>query len=125
MKSGWATFNSDDEQMSRLQSQLTKAFANIDTPASLVVKTVTANYLVSADDDVVLCDPSQGSFTVSLPAIGQLTKPVSLRLLSGLSTKNTVTVRAPNPVTVDAGASAALTTAPLRLVSNAQGYWSS
>lgn len=115
--------NIPDEITNRMQTNIAQAFNNVDTPTALVVKTVTANYLVSADDDVVLCDPSGASFTVSLPAIGKLTKPVSLRL-KAVGT-NTVTVAAPTPTTIDGAGSIALTVAPVRLVSNAQGYWSS
>lgn len=114
-----------DDVVARMQTNIQTAFNNLDTPASLTVKTVTTDYLVSADDDVVLCDPTRAAFTVSLPALGKLTKPVSLRLLSGLTTTNAVTLRAPNPVTIDAATSLALTVAPVRLVSNQQGYWSS
>jgi len=117
--------NLSDDTINRLQGNISKAFSNLDTAAALVVKTVTANYLVSADDDVVLCDPSRGSFTVSLPPLGQLTKPVSIRVLPGLSTANLVTIRAPNPVTIDGGTVVNLSTIPMRFVSNAQGYWSS
>lgn len=114
--------NLSDDTVNRLQTKIAKAFTNIDTPAALVIKTVTANYLVSADDDVVLCDPSRGAFTVALPAIGKLTKPVALRTI-GAST-NAVTVSAPSPVTINGAASLALSAAPVRLVSNPQGYWS-
>lgn len=106
-----------------MQTNISRAFANVDTPTALVVKTVTANYLVSADDDVVLCDPSPAPFTVSLPAPGKLTKPVSLRTV-GAST-NAVTLSAPSPVTVDGAANLTLTKVPVRMVSNPQGYWSS
>lgn len=107
-----------------MQNKVQQAFANVDTPASLVVKTVTTGYLVSVDDDVILCDPSRASFVVTLPKLGTLTKPVSIRVLPGLSTANLVTVKAPNPTTIDAGPVVNLSTIPLRLVSNQQGYWS-
>lgn len=116
--------NLPDDVINRMQGNVSQAFANLDTPSPLVVKTVTANYLVSVDDDVVLCDPTRGSFTVSLPALGQLVKPVSLRLLNGLKTTNFATVRPPNPITIDGASAQDLTEAPIRLVSNAQGYWS-
>jgi hypothetical protein len=116
--------NLPDDVVNRMQGNVSQAFTNVDTPAALVIKTVTAAYLVSVDDDVVLCDPSRASFTVSLPKLGTLIKPVSIRVLPGLNTANLVTVKAPNPVTIDAGTVINLSTIPLRLVSNQQGYWS-
>lgn len=124
MKSGFKPIpNVGDDTVNRMQTNLSQAFANLDQDTALVVKTVTANYLVGADDDVVLCDPSRAAFAVTLPAIGKLTKPVSLRTVG--ASKNAVTVSAPNPVTIDGAASLTLTAAPVRLVSNQQGYWSS
>lgn len=85
--------NLPDDTTNRMQGNIAKAFANVDTPTALVIKAVTANYLVSVDDDVVLCDPSQASFTVSLPALGKLTKVVSIRVKPGLNTANLVTIK--------------------------------
>lgn len=115
--------NLTDEILNRMQAKIATAFSNLDTPVALVITTVTTDYLVSADDDVVLCDPSQAAFRVALPAIGKLTKPVSLRTIG--ASANTVTASAPTPTTIDGAASLTLTKAPVRLVSNAQGYWSS
>lgn len=123
MKANFKPINVDDETINRMQANIGQAFSNLGQVASLSVKTVTANYLVTADDDVVLCDPTRGAFTVSLPPIGILTKPVSLRTV-GAST-NVVTVAAPTPVTIDGATSLKLAAAPVRLVSNAQGWWSS
>lgn len=123
MKANYKPVDVADPVLSRVQSNIVQAFTRLDQPAALSVKTVTANYLVTVDDDVVLCDPTRGAFTISLPALGVLAKAVALRKVG--SGANPVTISAPNPVTIDGAASLALDTVPMRLVNNAQGYWSS
>ena len=116
--------NLPDDVVNRVQGNIAAAFNNVDQPAALVIKTVTAGYLVSVDDDVVLCDPSRAAFTVSLPAVGKLTKPVSIRLLNKLLTTNAVDVRAAGQATIDGNSALLVSETPVRLVANAQGYWS-
>ena len=116
--------NLPDDVVNRVQGNIAAAFNNVDQPTALVIKTVTAGYLVSVDDDVVLCDPSRAAFTVSLPAVGKLTKPVSIRLLNKLLTTNAVDVRAAGQATIDGNSALLVSETPVRLVANAQGYWS-
>lgn len=70
----------------------------------LALVTKTANYTALATDEVILCDATSGSFTISLPSVsGTSGKPYYIKKLD--SSVNTVTIDA----TIDDGLIAVLT----------------
>lgn len=52
-----------------IAANLTRALLPAGVIAKLKIVSKTANYTIGADDDVILCDSSGGTFTLTLPAI--------------------------------------------------------
>lgn len=64
-----------------------------------VTATKTANY-TAADGEVVMCDPSGGGFTVTLPA-GNSAKRQQVAVKNDTNSTNTITVDTPGAETID------------------------
>ena len=91
-------------------------------PGDYSVRTVSAAYTATEDDDVMLCSASGGDFTVTLPAAARsMHKLLSFKLLPG---GGTVTIE-PASGTIDGEASYELTIAyeAATLVTNGSNWF--
>jgi hypothetical protein len=111
-----------DDVISRLQTNIAQAFANLDNTLGHNVKTVTSRYVVAPEDDTILCDPQRGAFDVVLPDPKSVTKPHVFKTI-GAST-NAVTLRPSSvAVTINGGTSITLSAIGTRVVSDATSFW--
>lgn len=75
--------------------------------STLVIQNISSAYTALITDDVINCDTSGGSFTVTLPAAATMTKQIRIKLTQ--SSANTVTLQPNGAETIDGAASYLLT----------------
>lgn len=97
-----------------------EALARVDQPAALRVTTARAEHRLGADTDVLLADPTMGSFRVVLPAPVTGSAPFVLKRTG--SSANVVTVHPASPNTTIDGAPSLTLADRAQLVASG-GHW--
>lgn len=120
MRANFKKPTTDDPEADRLAVAVQEALQRVDQPQALRVTTARGEHRLGADTDVLLADPSGGSFRVILPAAVTGTAPFVLKRTGASS--NVVTVHPASPDTTIDGAATLTLTDRAQLVASG-GHW--
>lgn len=91
-----------------------------------VTKVTAAAYTATVNDSVILCDPSAGAITITIPQAGAEWQSGRMLFIRSTGNTNTVTIT-PTTSTIDGGASITLAAAAVHgavIVSDGTNYFS-